>query len=662
MKKALTILLALAMLLSVLAGCGSGTDNPGGESESVNPGNTGAVSSADPVDTTPDYTEITDLVFATTNELTTFNVYYAASPRNFKILDNFVDPLMQVDSHGSLIPCLAEDYSVSDDGLTYTFKIREGATWVDYQGNYKADVVAEDWLWGLEWVLNFWKNDSYNTTMATGIVEGAQEYLDYTANLDESEAMALELDTFQEMVGIEAPDDHTLVYHLAQPTAYFTAVTTAPTYFPLSKGQLDEVGVENFRAVTYDALWYCGPYTVTSFVENNEKIMTANPSYWDTSAKLFNTVTYKIVESTEVAYQLYQNGEIDEMATTLSASTVSSIVNDPTNPYHDYLVLSAPSSVVMHMYFNFARNNLDGTPDTNWNLAVANEAFRQCFYSGVDYTNYIASCFSTLNPLAVQSFTVTANNLTTFSDGSDYAARVRELIGLELTTDEYDRYDADALAANKATAMQELTAQGVTFPVTVELWGDSSQTTVDQLTVMKEALEDYLGTDFVTVNINTYITSFRQEVITPSYASVILDGYGAEYTDPLSVLEMSCTDIGDNADFSVLFGNALSASSQEVIDLYAEYTQMVRDADAIVGDTDARLEGLAEAEAFLLEHALIVPFRSNNGYTLTHTNPYSKPSNTNDFQGTRWINWQTNADGWTTAEIEAFREAYLAGN
>lgn len=660
MKRTLTIILSIVMVLSLLVGC---SDKTASDNESTSGNDNSSVSTNGGENGTdvvaPTATEeITDYVFYWPSEMTSFNILNTTYPGNFRMLTNCMDPLLTTDNHGRIVPCLAEDYSMSSDGLTYTFNLRDGATWVDYQGNYKADVIAEDWLWGLEWVLNFYKNGSYNVSNALGVIEGAQEYYDYTQSLTEAEALALDLTSFKEMVGIETPDEHTIVYHLVKPVAYFASIATSPTLYPLSKGQIDEVGVEGLNSITFDKLWYSGPYTMTTFVENNSKIFTANPAYWDTEVKRFNTVTIKIVESNDIAYQLYQNGEIDDVE--LSSAVAISIANDPTSPYHDYLCQEPDRGLVFGIWFNYARNNYDDTPDTNWNTAVANEAFRKCFYY-LDYTNYLASN-DPINPLSVQTFTVSCANLASFDDGTDYSTVVKELLGIEPSNETYVRYDADKLAAYKAQAMEELSEQGVTFPISIELWTNSTQSSIDDMTVMKETLEDNLGTDFIVCNINTYISSFRQEVVTPSYASVVIDGEGASYADPLSYLEMLCMDIGDNADLSVYIGNVPDSNSQELIDLYNEYTDMIRAADAIVGDNDARLQALAEAEAFSLEHALMIPVHGSRTYMLTHTNLFSRIASTSDFQAQRFVNWETNVNAWTTEDSLAFEAAFNAGN
>ena len=149
---------------------------------------------------------------------------------------------------------------------------------------------------------------------------------------------------------------------------------------------IDELGgPDGFKSVTNETLWYNGCYTMTSYIQGNEKVFTKNPMYWDTECTRFDTVTYKMIESTDVGYQLYETGEIDAIG--LSESQLSTITSDPNHKFYNYLVPATPSKYSYQFHVNFNKKNEDGTPDTNWNTAIANEAFRKAMY-GLDLTNY----------------------------------------------------------------------------------------------------------------------------------------------------------------------------------------------------------------------------------------------------------------------------------
>ena len=295
MKKTLTKLLAVAMTASVLlSACSSGTtttENEGGESTNTGSEGTTTEESGSETETETASTgeEIKDLVIPTlsTRELQTFNILYSQMAPDFENLCNLTDPLLEVTPSGELAPCMAEEWGSEDGGLTWTFHLREGVKWVDMNGNEMADVTARDFATGLEWVLNFYKNDSANTSMPIEMIEGASEYYEYTKTLTQEEAYALTADDgsqFLEMVGIEIPDDYTIVYHCVDPKPYFDTVATYACMYPISQSLIDSLGVDGVKAMNNETMWYNGCYTMTSYIQGNEKIFTKNASYWDTEA------------------------------------------------------------------------------------------------------------------------------------------------------------------------------------------------------------------------------------------------------------------------------------------------------------------------------------------------------------------------------------------
>ena len=94
------------------------------------------------------------------------------------------------------------------------------------------------------------------------------------------------------MVGIEAPDDYTLVYHCTSPMAYFPTLATYNCLYPASHDLIEKLGVDGFLACTYDNMWYNGCYTITTYVNANEKVLTKNTLYRVTNCTLIDSVNY----------------------------------------------------------------------------------------------------------------------------------------------------------------------------------------------------------------------------------------------------------------------------------------------------------------------------------------------------------------------------------
>lgn len=642
MKKLLSLVLAVAMLVSMAA-----------------------VANAAPITDFDDYQ-------TTANEIETFCIQNSQSARDLNVLSNCIDGLLTNDNHGSLQPAIAKSWSTEDGGKTWVFNLRDDASWVDYEGNYMTDCIAEDFLWGLEFVLNDAKNGAANTSMPMEMIAGAADYYEYTAQLvkDEKteEAMNLGLDKFLEMVGIEAPDDYTLIVTCVEPLAYFPTLAAYCALSPISGDLLANLGADGYFAVTYDKLWYNGPYTITSYVAGNEKVFTKNPEWYglvDDANTAFDTVTVHMVESLDTAYQLYLTGELDQI--NLTQSNLQTISSDPTNPYYNYLTEYRPTKYAYSVHFCYDKKNEDGTPDLNWNTAVANTAFRLAWYYGLDWTNYLKRT-NAINPMNCNSYTYTARAVSTDSKGGDYTNMVLDRLGLKYT-ETYDRRDAEKAAAYKAQAMEELSALGVTFPVQVDHYiAGNNQTAKDTADVMKQMFSDYLGDDFVVLNIKTYVSSITTEVRTPQLASFYLTGWGADFGDPVNFMGQE-TYGEPNAYFSNTYSKinklvdgktTYPDASKELLGTYQIFNQKVNAAKAITDDYDARLAAFADAEVYYIENALSIPYFNEVGWHLTKVNDYSKIYCAYGIQATRYVNWETNDEGYTTADYEAFKTAYEA--
>ncbi len=639
--------LALAMVAALtLTGCGG--NNNGSEG-----GNNGGSGSAD-VKTDA----IKDLVItkAAARELETFNILYSQRAEDGENLCNLVDGLLESNPAGELVPCIAKTWDSEDGGQTWTFNLRDNVKWVDVNGNEKAATTAQDFATGLEWVLNFYKNDSSNTAMPLEMIVGANEYYEWTKTLSEEEALALTAEDgskFREMVKMETPDDYTVVYHCTAKMPYFPSVATYGCLYPMAQGMVDELGgAANVKSMNNENMWYNGCYTMTSYTQGNEKIFTRNPLYWDEDCTLFDTVTFKMVESGDLTWQYWENEEIDYAP--LGEARLNEIKKED-NKWHDYLVPDVESKYSYVWHWNFNKNKEDGTPDENWNKAVANSAFRKAFYYGFDMVDYWKRT-NALTPMVIENNFYTMKGLCFTSDGTDYVELVRKELGLPEENGETPvRLDKDKYEQYKKQAMEELSAIGVTFPVQIDHYiPGANQTALDSANVLKQTIANSFGNDFVELNIKTYVQSVRKEVVVPHLHSWVNNGWGADYADPQNYLGQE-TYGGDNAYYSANYSyiNEITEPADyqtELVDIYKEYTKMVEEANAITDDMDARYAAYAKAEAYMLDNALVVPSNYSIGWCVSKIDNDSRMFAKFGGVNEKIKNWVTKTTPYTTEE------------
>ena len=584
--------------------------------------------------------EIKDLrAYETTNrEMETWCYHYSQAAVDLNVLSNFYDHLLTNDANGALVPCVAKEWSSPDGGQTWIFKLNEGVTWVDYQGNYKA---------------NYGKNQAANTSMPIEMIKGAGDYYAYTKELGEEEAKKLGTEKFLEMVGLEAPDDYTLIYHCVDKLSYFPSVACYNCLAPLSAKLIEEIGVDGYFGADYTTMWYNGPYTCSEYIYQNEKVLSKNEAYWNKdNVKLFDTVTIKMVESADVAFQWFSAGDLDYID--LIQANLSTIYNNEGNEFHDNLVEARPTKYSYQMHFCWDKKNEDGSADTNWNTAIANENFRLALYYGLDITDYLART-NFIHPLSCQNFCYTANAVSVNSEGKDYTQMVRDELGLQYDSEKFARVDTAKAAEYKAKAIKELTAAGVELPVkmTHYIMG-SSQTAKDSADTLAQIISDCLGDDLVVLEIRTYVSKLNTEVRDPQLASIYINGWGADFADPVNFLGQE-TYGDDNAYYSKAYSKINNATDEKLIATYKEFTELVNTAKAITDDLDARYAAFAKAEAFWIQHALTIPWSYEVTWKVTSINEYSKIYTAYGNQSERYVNWETNSDLYTTEDYEAFK-------
>ena len=603
-------------------------------------------------------------------EIESWNLLYSQTLTDANVVTNLWDGLMSFDCYGKLVPAIATSWEANEDSTVWTFHLRDDVDWVDCNGEVKEHITATDFLVGLEWVLNASKNEANNTSMPTLYIVGAEEYYEKTKDMGAAAADLHYQDMLDAGVGIEAPDDYTLVFTCKDPCPYFDTVASYTSFYPASQALIDELGIETFRGCDNTNMWYCGPYIVEEYIQGNTKSYIPNPHYYNAAnVSRFERMTVTMISDQAIAFQLYQNRELDEMD--LNESTITTITSDTSNAYNDQLCEKRPTKYAYDFHFNFYCLNTDGTPNENWNKAVANRAFRRCFQEGLNLIPYYAR-FNKINPLKCENNYYTMKGVCYNSKGTDYVDLVAKELGID--GEKYDgetmvhlrKSTADSIAALKKQAMDELTAIGVTFPVKAPFFFVAGNTVAqDNATVLKQCFTDSFGDDFIQLDLGTYVSSLAKEVRIPKLHGFVINGWGADFGDPVNFVGQEILH-DSNAYYAVNYSNIQLVAEdpadyqKELVDEFEQFTDLVNAANAIVDDTDARYEAFAKAEAYMINNSLAVPCYYDVRWCLTHVNEYTKINAMFGPCNFKYVNWETSEDAYTTAQYEEFAKAFDA--
>ena len=647
---------------SLLAACGGKSDN----------GSSAASTSGAAAPNTTGATPLKEFIsFESGNrELESWNILYTQRAEDANVITNLWDGLLSFDCYGKVVPAIASSWEHNDDSTVWTFHLRDDVDWVDANGEVKDHLTSKDFLVGFEWVMNAYKNEANNTSMPNDTVVGAADYYEQTKAAGDAAADMTYEDMLAAGVGIEAPDDYTLVFTCKDPCPYFDTVAAYNSFYPVAPALLDELGIEGFRGCDNTTMWYNGPYVVEEYIQGNTKSYIPNPSYYDAAnVSRFERLTITMISDGTISLQLYENRELDEVD--LGESSIATIQADPSNVFNQQLCEKRPKKFSYCFIFNYDKRKADGTADENWNKAITNKAFRQCFSKGLELSKFY-SRYNPINPLKCENDFFTMSGLCYTTDGTDYTSLVAKELGLD--GEKYDGKTMKRLRANngditdlKKQAMDELSAIGVTFPVHCSYYILAGSTTaLDSATVLKQCFTDSFGDDFIVLDIETFVSSTMKEVVAPKLQSFVHMGWGADFGDPINFLAQIIVH-DDNAYYSCnmtniegIAENGAADYQKDLVAAYEQFTDLVNEGRVIVNDTDARYAAFAKAEAYFLEENLIFPTVYDVTWCLTHANEYSKINAMYGPCNYKAVNWETSEEAYTTEQYEEFAAAFDA--
>ncbi len=284
MKKSIALLLTTALLVStVLSGCGKGTGAASdGGSAAADSGSGEAAAAAD-TGSAAGGNQI-DVQVGPSPETIDPALNSAVDGANMII--HAFEGLLKFDKDNNIVPGVAESYDISDDGITWTFHLRDGLKWSD-----GSDLTAEDFVYS-------WKRVADPETAAPY----GYDLLNYVKGYEEAEAGNVDA------LAVSAPDAKTFVVELNSPCVYFDKICAFAVMVPVQKATIEANG----EAWTTNPDTYItdGPYLMTEYTDGAQIVFQKNPNYWDAGSITFDTIVWHLIEDSNAAYAAYQNGDI----------------------------------------------------------------------------------------------------------------------------------------------------------------------------------------------------------------------------------------------------------------------------------------------------------------------------------------------------------------
>ena len=556
----------------------------------------------------------------------TFSYTYETDPDNLNYLttgkaatsnitSNVIDGLMENDRYGNFVPSMAEDWSVSQDGLTYTYTIRKDAKWYTSEGEEYAAVKAQDFVTGLKYAAD---NKSEALYLVQDSIKGLDAYVKG------------EVKDFSE-VGIKAIDDQTVQYTLNKPESFWNSKTTMGVLAPVNEEFLTSKGSDFAKATDPSSILYNGPYLLKSLVAKSSVEFEKNPNYWDKDN----------VHIDKVKLSFWDGQDTNKPAETFKAGGFSTARLFPTSAsypetekeFKDNIVYTPQDSSTYLIGTNIDRQSYKYTSKTtdeqktSTKKALLNKDFRQAIAFGIDRTAYT----SQIN--GESGATKLLRNLfvpPTFvqADGKNFGELVKEKLvtygdewkDVNLDDAQDGLYSPEKAKAEFAKAKTALQAEGVQFPIHLDMPVDQTSTTkVQRVQSLKQSLEATLGTDNVVVDIQQLqkdevlnVTYFAESAAGEDWDLSDNVGWTPDFADPSTYLDIIKPSVGENTKTYLGFDAGTNNAAAKQVGL-EDYEKMVVEAGNENTDVSKRYEKYAAAQAWLTDSALIIPISSQTG-------------------------------------------------
>ncbi|WP_407372447.1 peptide ABC transporter substrate-binding protein [Carnobacterium sp.] len=463
-------------------------------------------------------------------ELPTMDSVLATDAVSFNVMNNVNEGLYRQGPEGELVLGMAaEEPEISEDGLTYTFKIREDAVWSNGD-----PVTASDFVFAWTRLVTPETAAEYSY-MIDGVVANATAILQ--GEMEPSE------------LGVTAVDDKTLEIQLEKAVPYFESLTTLSMFFPQNEAYVTEQG--DAYASNSDHVLYNGPFVLDEWDGTGLSwVLNKNEDYWDAETVELDTANIDVIKETSTALNLYDTGSIDRMI--LSGDYVQTQQGNPD-------LQTQPTSTVAYLKFNQKRDGEE--------TALANENIRKAIAMAFDKQAYVDTVLQNgsipANGLVPQSLAVDP------STGEDYRDQNGDLL----------TFDLEQAQEYWEKGLQELGVDSLSL----EILSDDTENAKKSIEFLQGQLTQNLpGLDISLRNVPFKV---RLDANSNQDYDIQLALWGADYADPINFLELFQSENGNNkSSYSSADYDALIESAQtNVTDLESRWQDML-DAEKVLMD------------------------------------------------------------------------------
>ncbi len=565
----------------------------------------------------------------------TFSYVYAMDPSSLDysvtsksstsdVIANVVDGLLENDKYGNLIPSLAEDWSVSKDGLTYTYKLRKGVKWYTSDGEEYAEVKAQDFVTGLKHAAD---GKSDGLSLLQDSIKGLAEYVSGESN---------DFST----VGVKAVDDYTVEYTLNKPESFWNSKVTTATMLPVNEEFLNSKG-SDYGTPTPSSILYNGPYFLKSLTSKSVIEYEKNPNYWDKdNVKIDNIkLTFYDGSDQESLIRSFTQGAY----TTARLFPTSSNFESTKKEYGDKIVYSPQEATSYYLTVNVNRQSYNKTAKTDeaqktsTKEALLNKNFRQALNFALDRHSYTAQLNGEEGADKIIRNSLVPHDYVQVGEKTFGELAQAELVSygdkwkdVALTDGKDTIYSPEKAKAAFAKAKAELQSKGVTFPIHLDIPVEQTDViAVQQTNSLKQSIESTLGTENVIVDVlqmtDNEKMSITSQAKVPSQKDYDLNGtgWGPDYQDPATYLNILDAKKGSALKhLGITRGKDSEVMAQVGLD---EYKKLLDDAAAETSDLNKRYEKYAKAQAWVSDSSLLIPVASSGGSpTVSRTVPFTK--------------------------------------